>query len=63
MDFGAINWMMITVIGVALLAIAIAVAKLSNRSSKQMIEKSEKATHDLYEEEDRVHRNDSDGTY
>lgn len=63
MDFGAFNWITITVIGVALLAIAIAVAKLTNRSSKEMIEKSEKATHDLYEEEDRVHRNDKDSSY
>jgi len=63
MDFGAINWTMLTVIGVALLAIAIAFAALRNRSSKQLVEKSEAATRDLYREEDRVHRNDSNGRF
>jgi mannose/fructose/N-acetylgalactosamine-specific phosphotransferase system component IIC len=63
MDFGAINWMTITVIGVALLAIAIAFAALRNRSSRQLIDKSEAATRDLYKEEDRAHQNDSNGRY
>ena len=63
MDFGAINWMMMTVIGVALLAIVIAVAALRNRSSKELVDKSEAATRDLYKEEDRVHKNDSNGRY
>lgn len=63
MDFGAINWMILTVIGVALLGIVIAVAALRNRSSKELIEKSEAATRDLYKEEDRAHRNDSNGRY
>jgi hypothetical protein len=52
MDFGALNWMTITGIGVALLAIVIAVAALRNRSSKELVEKSEAATRDLYKEED-----------
>ena len=63
MNFGALNWMTLTVIGVALLAIVIAIAALRNRSSKAVIEKSEAATRDLYKEEDRVHRDDGDGTY
>ena len=63
MDFAAINWMTMTVIGVALLAIVIAIAALRNRSSRETIEKSEAATHDLYQEEDRAHRNDSNGRY
>jgi len=63
MDFGALNWMTLTVIGVAILGLAIAVAALRNRSSKQVIEKSEAATRDLYREEDRVHRNDSNGRF
>ena len=63
MDFGAFNWMTITVIGVALLAIVIAIAALRNRSSKAVIDKSEAATRDLYKEENRAHRDDSNGTY
>lgn len=63
MDFGALNWMTITVIGVALLAIVIAVAALRNRSSREVIEKSEAATRDLYKEEDRAHRDDSNGRF
>ncbi len=63
MDFGAINWMTMTVIGAALLAIVIAIAALRNRSSRETIEKSEAATRDLYQEEDRVHRNDGNGRY
>lgn len=63
MDFGAANWMTITVIGVALLAIVIAIAALRNRSSREVIEKSEAATRDLYKEEDRIHGDDGNGRY
>ena len=63
MDFAAINWMTMTVIGAALLAIVIAIAALRNRSSRDVIEKSEAATRDLYQEEDRAHRNDGNGRY
>lgn len=63
MDFGAINWMTLTVIGAALLAIVIAVAALRNRSSKELVEKSEAATRDLYREEDRAHQDDSNGRF
>ncbi len=63
MDFGALNWMTITGIGVALLAIVIAIAALRNRSSREVIEKSEAATRDLYKEEDIAHQNDSNGRY
>jgi mannose/fructose/N-acetylgalactosamine-specific phosphotransferase system component IIC len=63
MNFGAFNWMTITVIGVVLLAIVIAFAALRNRSSRQLIDKSEAATRDLYKEEDRIHRDDGNGRY
>jgi mannose/fructose/N-acetylgalactosamine-specific phosphotransferase system component IIC len=63
MDFGAFNWMTITGIGVALLAIVIAIAALRNRSSRDVIEKSEAATRELYKEEDAAHRNDSNGRF
>ena len=61
MDLGALSWVTITVIGVALLAIVIAVAALRNRSSRELVEKSEAATRELYKEEDRVHRDDGNG--
>ena len=61
MEFGALNWFMITGVGVALLLITLAFAKMRNRSSREVIEKSEAATHDVYDEEDRIHRNDGNG--
>ena len=63
MDLGGISWMIITVIGAALFAIVIAIAALRNRSSREVIEKSEAATRDLYKEEDQAHRNDGNGRY
>ena len=63
MDLGGISWMTITVIGAALFAIVIAIAALRNRSSREVIEKSEAATRDLYREEDQAHRNDGNGRY
>lgn len=62
MDLGAMSWMTITVIGVALLAVVIAIAALRNRSSKVDVAKSEQGTRDLYKEEDRIHRDDSNGS-
>lgn len=63
MDFAALNWMTLTVIGVALLAAAIAFAALRNRVSKPKQDLTERATRDLYDEEDRAHRGDGDGGY
>ena len=61
MDFAGLNWVMITVIGAALLAIVIAVAALRNRVSKETAARSEAATRELYKEEDRAHADDSNG--
>lgn len=63
MDFAGLNWVTITVIGTALLAIAIAVAALRNRVSKETAAQSEAATRELYKEEDRAHIDDSNGRY
>ena len=62
MDFGAINWMMITGVGVAILLVVIAVAALRNRVSPEQAERTERATHDLYEEEDRAHPGSGSGS-
>jgi hypothetical protein len=61
-DLGGMSWVTITVIGVALLAVVIAIAALRNRSSKEIVDKSEQATRDLYKEEDRIHRDDGNGS-
>lgn len=63
MDFGALNWMTLTVIGAAVLAIVIAVAALRNRVSKDTAAKSEAATRELYKQEDRAHEDDGNGRY
>ena len=63
MDFGAISWFVMTGVGVALLFIVLIFAKARNRSSHELIDKSERATHDLYDEEDSAHRGDGDGRY
>ena len=53
MDFGGLNWSMLTIIGAALLAVVIAWAALRNRSSRGRIRESEEATHRLYDAEER----------
>jgi mannose/fructose/N-acetylgalactosamine-specific phosphotransferase system component IIC len=63
MDFAALNWMTLTVIGVALLAVVIAVSALRNRVSRPVEDVTERATHDLYDEEDRAHRDDGNGRF
>ena len=60
MDFGGLNWSLLTIVGPLLLAVVIIVAVLRNRSSKDVIDRSEAATRDLYREEDRLHRDDDD---
>ncbi len=60
MDLGGFNWTLITIIGPLLLALVIIVAVLRNRVSKDVAEKSERATRDLYREENRAHRDDDD---
>lgn len=53
MDSGGISWALQTIIGAAILAIAIIWAIRKNKkSSPRDIERTERATHDLYEEED-----------
>ena len=60
MDFGGFNWTLLTIIGPLVLAVVIIVAVLRNRVSSDVAEKSERATRDLYREEDRAHRDDDD---
>ena len=53
MDFGGLNWSMLTIIGAAVLAVVIAFAALRNRSSRQRIRESEEATRRAYDAEER----------
>lgn len=58
MDFGALNWVMLTGVGVAILFAVMLFARLSNKKSKEPIERTEAATHRLYQEEEAAHRNE-----
>lgn len=60
MDLGGFNWTLLTIIGPLVLAVVIIVAMLRNRVSRNVADKSEQATRDLYREEDRAHRDDDD---
>jgi len=60
MDLGGASWGLITVVGTLLLLIVIAWAALKNRTSRRTREESERATRNLYREEDIAHRNDND---
>ena len=59
MDFGGVNWAMLTIVGVLILAAVLIWASTRNRSSRGRIEDSEAATRRVYEEEDRDHRGES----
>ena len=60
MDLGGSSWTLLTIIGPLLLAVVIVIAVLRNRVSKDVADRSERATRDLYREEDRAHRDDDD---
>ena len=60
MDTGGISWSMLTIIGVVVLGAVIAWAALRNRAERRDGADSEAATRQLYEEEDREHRGESD---
>ena len=56
MDLGGLNWALMTIVGAALLGGVIIFAALRNRTSRGRRDESERATHRLYDEEDRAHR-------
>lgn len=62
MDFGAFNWSLLTIIGPLVLVAVIAFAVLRNRVSRGERDRSETATHDLYDEEDRAHPDSGRGS-
>jgi len=61
MDLGGASWGIITIVGPLLLAAVILWALLRNRKVRpDEIDRTERATHDLYKEEDAAHRGESD---
>jgi hypothetical protein len=63
MDFGAFNWSMLVIVGPILLAVVIIIAVLRNRVSKEQADKTEAATHDVYDAEDRDHHDEANRSY
>jgi hypothetical protein len=60
MDAGGFNWALLNIVGPLVLAAVIVWAALRNRTSRRTKDRSEEATHRLYEEEDRAHRGEGD---
>jgi len=56
MDFGAFNWVLITGVGVAILFGVLLFARIKNQKSDVPKERTEAATHRLYQEEEAAHR-------
>jgi flagellar basal body-associated protein FliL len=64
MDMGGINWLIIDVVAVVILGLVIAWAVMRTRSKGKATsnETTERATHELYEEEERRRRDGTDGS-
>lgn len=62
MDGGGSSWGIINILGPLLLIIVLAWAMLRNRKAKGGVteEETERATRDLYRQEDATHRGESD---
>lgn len=59
MDAGGFNWSIIVIIGPLLMVLVFAWAVMKNRKSKpREIDRTERATRDLYRQEDNAHLND-----
>jgi hypothetical protein len=58
MDLGGLNWGIMTIIGPLLLAAVLAWALLRNRKARRPedLDRTERATRELYKEEDAAHR-------
>ncbi len=61
MDAGGFNWTLLTIVGPALLAVVILWALLKNRgASRADKDRTEQATHRLYEQEEAERRGSSE---
>ena len=61
MDGGGATWGIINIVGPLLLVIVIAWAFLKNKKSRVDVDRSERATHDAYDAEERARR-EQDGS-
>jgi hypothetical protein len=61
MDLGGGSWAILNIVGPLLIVVVLAWAFIKNKKSKISIDRTEKATHDLYDEEE-AHRHDHDKT-
>ncbi len=62
MDMGGFNWSIMTIVGPLLLAAVLLWALMRNRKSRVDPDVTEKATHDVYDEEEAKRREeDGDG--
>ena len=60
MDLGGASWAIITIVGPLLLVLVVAWAFLRNRKARGSIDRTERATHDLYDAEE-ASRHNRDG--
>ena len=62
MDLGGVNWAILNIVGPLLLLIVIAWALLRNRKSRtrEKIDRSERATHELYDQEEAQRRREDE---
>ena len=62
MDLGGLNWSIITIVGPLLLVVVLLWVVLRNRKEGPDTDTTERATHDVYDEEERQRREeDGDG--
>ena len=61
MDLGGATWGIINIVGPLLLVVVLAWAFLRNRKSRVDVDRSERATHDNYDAEERARR-EQDGS-
>jgi hypothetical protein len=56
MDLGGLNWSIITIVGPLILVVVLVWAVFRNKSEKADPERTERATHDVYDEEEKARR-------
>ena len=59
MDLGAGSWAILNIVGPLLIVLVLGWAFLKNKKNKGGIDRTEQATHELYDEEN-AHRHDRD---
>jgi ABC-type nickel/cobalt efflux system permease component RcnA len=60
MDLGGASWSILTIVGPLLIVVVLAWALMRNRKARGTIDRTERATHDLYEQEEAERRSGHD---